>query len=178
METKMQNPKTEMLDEIIEALKDSEPMHITECENYETCDYCNPSIKLDDDDDDDSDEPEIIEAKQIPFGIRMKCTRYAESETAQWLDGGGDAYHKEEWDVYKPFLDDFRAGKLKPTTMVDALALIIFQSDVDNRASIDYREGEWDDEPEIYNGGKWFDEKQAKLKAHLNKHGFKTIGQK
>ena len=117
------------------------------------------------------------ETKQIPFGIRMKCTRYAETETAQWLDGNGDSYTKEEWDVYKPFLDSFRAGQLKPSTIVNALALIIFQADVDNRASIDYREGHWDNDIEIYNGGKWFDEKSKKLKAHLNKHNFLTVGE-
>ena len=64
MENKMEKIDTEMLDQIVEALKDIEPMHITKCENYETCDYCNPSIELLDQieiDDDDDDYAEIIE---------------------------------------------------------------------------------------------------------------------
>mgnify|MGYP003648184375 CR=1 FL=1 len=51
----MEKTETEMLDEIVEALKDSEPMHITKCDNYETCDYCNPSIEPDFNDDDDDE---------------------------------------------------------------------------------------------------------------------------
>ena len=117
--------------------------------------------------DDDYDYAETLE---IPFGIRMKCTKYARSEVELWLDGDGDAYTKEEWEVYKPFLYDFLRGKLKPSTMVNAKALTLFQDDVDNRAAVDYREGHHDDQPEIYNGGKYFDQKAKKLKAHLNKY--------
>ena len=42
-------------EDAMEAIQNCEPMHITECENYETCDYCNPSIEPDFDDDDDDE---------------------------------------------------------------------------------------------------------------------------
>lgn len=166
----MDKIEIEMLEEIVEALKDIEPMHITKCENYETCDYCNPSIELLEQIEIDDDDDDYAETLEIPFGIRMKCTEYARTEVSLWLDGGGDAYTKEEWEVYEPFLNDFLMGKLKPSTMVNAFALTLFQNDVDNRASVDYREGHHDDQPEIYNGGKYFDQKAKKLKAHLNKY--------
>ena len=158
----------EMTKTVLEALKNIKNLPIEN--HYDYDDDCE-QVEIDDADD------YKTTTLEIPFGIRMKCTRYAEIETAQWLDGGGDAYTKEEWDVYKPFLDDFRAGKLKPSTMVNAFALIIFQDDVDNRASVDYREGHHDDQPEIYNGGKYFDQKAKKLKAHLNKHNLLTVGE-
>jgi hypothetical protein len=46
----------------------------------------------------------------------------------------------------------------------------VFQADLDNRADIDYREGHWDDEPQIVAGGKYFAKQATKLKRHIAKH--------
>jgi len=164
----MEKTEKEMTEAVLEALKNMKNLPIEN--HYDYDDDCE-QVKIDDD-----DNYETI-TLEIPFGIRMKCTQYAETEIELWLDGGGDSYTKEEWEVYEPFLKNFLMGKLKPSTMVNAFALIIFQDDVDNRASIDYREGHHDDQLEIYNGGKYFDQKSKKLKAHLHKHNLLTKGE-
>ena len=45
--------------------------------------------------------------------------------------------------------------------------MLVFQGDLDNRADIDYREGHWDDDPNIVAGGKYFAKQAKKLMDHI-----------
>ena len=66
---------------------------------------------------------------------------------------------------YRDFLQAWLKGKIRKNTLVDVDILELFADDLNNRADIDYREGHWDDDPEIV-AGKYFAKKQAELYAH------------
>ena len=68
---------------------------------------------------------------------------------------------------YVTFLNNFLDGKIKPSTQVDIDVMLVFQGDLDNRADIDYREGHWDDDPNIVAGGKYFAKQAKKLMDHI-----------
>ena len=66
---------------------------------------------------------------------------------------------------YRDFPQAWLHGQIKKSTLVDVEVLELFAGDLDNRADIDYREGHWDDDPDIVAGGKYFAKKQAELYA-------------
>jgi hypothetical protein len=105
---------------------------------------------------------------QITFGIIFRKTSYAISEVSNFIecaDGIEPVSHKN---AYVKFLEDLLDGNITKSTLVDRDILNEFYNDLDNRASIDYREGHWDDDYDVYWGGYSFDQRAQKLKAHLD----------
>ena len=106
----------------------------------------------------------------IPFGVSFRGKPdYTSSEVSNFIECADNIEPQALQDQYVAFLDDFLSGNIKPSTQVDVDIMGIFHSDVDNRAQIDYREGHWDDEPDIFAGGKYFDSIAEKLKVHIAK---------
>ena len=109
--------------------------------------------------------------KTIPFGVSFRGQReYTLSEVSNFIECADGIEPLEFRNEYIAFLEDFLAGKIKPSTQVSVDMLRVFQGDLDNRADIDYREGHWDDEPQIVAGGKYFAKQATKLKRHIAKH--------
>lgn len=110
-------------------------------------------------------------SNKIPFGFRINPhSDYNYSEIANFIecaDGIEPETHKQE---YIDFLDEVLSGNVKPSTMVDIDIMWTFYLDLDNRASIDYREGHWNDEPKIVRGGKYFDRLARKMKQHIESY--------
>ena len=102
---------------------------------------------------------------QVKFGITFTVNDYALGELdmfvecADNLEGVDDLQGR-----YIDFVNAVSAKKVKPSTLVDADVLAVFADDLCNRASIDYLEGHWDDEPSTVAGGKMFYGRYNKLK--------------
>ena len=105
-------------------------------------------------------------SNQVEFGIQWRMTSYCYGEIANFQECAGNIQPQELQDRYVAFLADF--GAVKKKTLVDRDVLELFMGDIDNRAQIDYREGHWDDEPDIVKGGKLFDKRWRALKAIHN----------
>ena len=103
--------------------------------------------------------------EQVKFGITFTVNDYALGELdmfvecADNLEGVDDLQGR-----YINFVNSVSAKKVKPSTLVDADVLAVFADDLHNRASIDYLEGHWDDEPSTVAGGKMFYGRYNKLK--------------
>ena len=111
--------------------------------------------------------------KTIPFGVTFRGQReYTLSEVSNFIECADNVEPMALQNQYISFLEDFTSRKVKPSTLVDADVLQLFQDDLDNRAQIDYREGHYCsvDDREIFNGGRYFDKMSKKLKAHIAKH--------
>ena len=111
--------------------------------------------------------------KTIPFGVSFRGQReYTLSEVSNFIECTDNIEPMALRSRYISFLEDFTSRKIKPSTLVDADVLQLFQEDLDNRAQIDFREGHYDpiDDREIVNGGRYFDKMSKKLKAHIAKH--------
>lgn len=99
--------------------------------------------------------------EKVEFGMQWKMTDYCYSEISNFIecsDGIGESLQPR----YIEFLQNFPPKK---STLVDRDVLETFMSDLNNRADIDYREGHWEDEPEIWKGGQRFAQRWMKLKA-------------
>ena len=106
----------------------------------------------------------------IPFGLTFRGQKsYTYSEVANFIECADGIEPLEYRNQYIAFLEKFLDGKIKPSTQVDVDIARVFQGDLDNRADIDYREGHWDDDPQIVAGGKYFAKQAAKLKRHISK---------
>ena len=106
----------------------------------------------------------------IPFGISFRGQKnYTQTEVRHFIECA-DSIDQPLRDHYVAFLNDFLNEKIKPSTQVDLDVMLCFQGDLDNRADIDYREGHWDDDPNIVAGGKYFAKQACKLMDHIKKH--------
>jgi len=106
----------------------------------------------------------------IPFGLTFRGQKsYTQSEVSHFIECA-DSVDQPLRDQYIAFLEAFLEGKVKPSTQVDIDVMLCFQGDLDNRADIDYREGHWDDEPQIVAGGKYFAKQAKKLMDHISKN--------
>ena len=103
---------------------------------------------------------------QVKFGITFRITDYCCSEIENFKECAEGIQPVGLRDRYIQFLDTFNGGKNSPV-YPDVLALFI--DDLENRASIDYLEGHWEDDPDIMAGGKRFYQRAKKLRAiHSN----------
>lgn len=106
----------------------------------------------------------------IAFGISLNGQKnYTDLEVENFWECADGIEPVELMNNYRDFLRAWLNGKIRKNTLVDIDILELFADDLDNRADIDYREGHWDDEPEIVAGGKYFAKKQAELYAHIRK---------
>ena len=109
--------------------------------------------------------------RQVPFNVRFKANDYTRTEVAMFFDciSCDRPFDGDLNDRYLAFLEEFKSGKVKPSTLVDLDVLTAFYDDVENRSSIDYQEGNFEryENPERYDGGKYFYNKAQKLKAYL-----------
>ena len=104
----------------------------------------------------------------IPFGLTFRGQKsYTQSEVSHFIEIADSVGDNELRIKYVAFLEAFLDGKIKPSTQVDIDVILCFQSDLDNRADIDYREGHWDDDPDILAGGKYFAKQAKKLMDHI-----------
>ena len=115
----------------------------------------------------------------IPFGISFKLKGgkhedYKYREVAHFIEVADSIYPESLREDYIKFLGDFMGGKIKKSTSVDIELVKLLQGDFDNRAQIDYREGHWDDDEEIFSGGEYFDQVANKLKIHIQNHEITT----
>ena len=109
-------------------------------------------------------------SNQIPFGISLSGkAEYTYSELCNFVECAEGIEPKSLEKDYVSFLENILAGKVRRSTLVDVEVLETFRADLDNRADIDYREGHWDDEPDIVAGGKYFAKVAERLKAHIKK---------
>jgi len=106
---------------------------------------------------------------QIPFGISFRGKPdYTYSEVSNFIECADGIEGPNNFKGrYIEFLESFLSGKVKKSTLVDVDVLAQFIEDLENRADIDYREGHWDDEPDIVAGGKYFASQAKKLKFHM-----------
>jgi hypothetical protein len=109
---------------------------------------------------------------KIPFTIKFPKTKYTNNEVYNFWNitkeskVEGSFKDEDQRQRYIKFLDEFLKKKIKQTTLIDQDIFWYFMDDIENRASIDYLEGEYDieDEPEIVNGGKYFYKKGQELR--------------
>jgi len=106
---------------------------------------------------------------QIPFGISFRGKPdYTYSEVSNFIECADGIEGPNNFKGrYIEFLESFLSGKVKKSTLVDVDVLALFIEDLENRADIDYREGHWDDAPDIVAGGKYFASQAKKLKFHM-----------
>jgi hypothetical protein len=103
--------------------------------------------------------------KQVKFGIRFTVNDYALGELGMFVECATNIEGERDLqDRYIKFLRAVKDKQVKPSTLVDSDVLAVFADDLENRASIDYLEGHYDDEPEIMAGGKMFYGRYLKLK--------------
>lgn len=118
---------------------------------------------------------------QIKFGINFKgyWDTYTHNEVGEFIDNASSLEPEDLKKRYIAFVETFLAKKVKPSTLVDYDVLEIFLGDIDNRASIDYLEGNVDPEEwyEGYMGGKYFYQISKKLEKHLNANKPKPLTQ-
>jgi hypothetical protein len=104
----------------------------------------------------------------IPFGLTFRGQKnYTYSEVSNFIECADGLEPLEYRNQYIAFLNDFLSGEIKPSTQVNLDVVIEFSEDLDNRANIDYREGHWDDDPNIVAGGRYFAKQATKLKQHI-----------
>jgi hypothetical protein len=109
----------------------------------------------------------------VALGVQVRKSDYVRAEFENFRNNASDLA-PELCESYRKFLDD---GFFRERTMLRLDVLKVFAADVDNRAQIDYREGEWDNEPSVVRGGKYFDGLAKKLKgriAELEKQGMRS----
>ena len=112
--------------------------------------------------------------EKITFGVHFKgmWNTYTASEMGNFLERAIDGITNQDLrDRYIDFLqNEFLEKKCVPSTPVDYDVLYTFWEDVDERASVDYREDNLDPEydAELIAGGRYFDQVSRKLKAHLD----------
>lgn len=106
---------------------------------------------------------------QIPFGISFRGKPdYTYSEVSNFIECADNMEGPNNLEGrYIAFLKSFLGGNVKKSTLVDVDVLAEFIEDLVNRANIDYREGHWDDCPDIVAGGKYFASQAKKLKFHM-----------
>jgi len=118
---------------------------------------------------------------QIKFGINFRghWDTYTYNEVGEFIDNASGLGPEDLKTRYVAFLESFLDKKVKPSTLVDYDVLEVFLGDIDNRASIDYLEGNVDREewPEGYAGGKYFHQISKKLEAHLEANQSKPLTQ-
>jgi hypothetical protein len=108
----------------------------------------------------------------ITFGISLTGQKYyTGTEVEHFWECADNIEPRQLMNDYRDFLKAWLHSKIKKSTLVDIEVLKLFAGDLDNRADIDYREGHWDDDPDIVAGGKYFAKKQAELYAHIKKEG-------
>lgn len=115
---------------------------------------------------------------KIPFTIKFPQTQYTKDEvynfwtTTKETQVEGAFKDEDQRQRYIKFLDDFLKKKIKPTTLLDQDIFWYFMDDVENRASIDYLEGHYDEEEylDIVNGGKYFYKKGQELRRVYHKY--------
>jgi|ETNvirenome_6_85_1030632.scaffolds.fasta_scaffold03386_20 hypothetical protein len=110
----------------------------------------------------------------IPFGIKFKCGKgkhsdYTYSEVSAFIEGADNVAPQSLRDEYVAFLKEWLANKVKPSTLVNVEVLKVFQSDLDNRCQIDFREGH-DHDDYVIAGGEYFGRVAQKLSAHIQKN--------
>ena len=111
-----------------------------------------------------------IDLPTIRFGISFYRMRdYVDSECANFIQRADSLNDDELIHRYREFLVLFAEGKITPNTLVATDIMEIFCNDVENRASIDYLDGHYSDDPEIWKGGKYFHERGIRLRAHIDK---------
>lgn len=107
----------------------------------------------------------------IPFGISFRGQKhYTQTEVANFIECADGVEPLEFRAEYVAFLEKFLDGQIKPSTQVSVDIMHLFRGDLDNRADIDYREGHWDDDPDIVKGGMYFAKQAQKLKQHIDRH--------
>ena len=105
--------------------------------------------------------------EKVKFGTTFKVNPYTWREVINFGEVVQDdkPFAGDLNERYTKFCFDFK--NVKPSTLVDYDVLETFYGDLLNRASIDYLEGEYDDDTEddlfIRTGGKYFHEKAKKL---------------
>ena len=108
---------------------------------------------------------------QVKFSISFRghWDTYTFNEVGEFIHNADGLGPEDLKTRYIAFLGDFLAKKVKPSTLVDYDVLEVFLGDIDNRASIDYLEGNVDREEwaEGYAGAKYFHQISKKLEAHL-----------
>ena len=118
---------------------------------------------------------------QIKFGIKFRghCDSYTFNEVSNFIDNASSLEPLGLKKSYIAFLNLFLDKKVKPSTLVDYDVLEVFLGDIDNRASIDYLEGNVDPEEwyEGYMGGKYFHQISKKLEKHLQANKPKPLTQ-
>jgi len=103
--------------------------------------------------------------KKVKFGIRFTINQYSLAELDMFVECATNIEGERDLqDRYIKFLRAVQDKQVKPSTLVDSDVLAVFADDLENRASIDYLEGHYDDEPEIMAGGKMFYGRYLKLK--------------
>ena len=100
--------------------------------------------------------------EKVKFGITFRFTDYCCSEIANFKECANNIHPDDLMNRYLHFLDTFKGSK---SAMVDPDVLSLFIDDLENRASMDYLEGHWDDEPDIVAGGERFYQRAKKLRA-------------
>lgn len=101
--------------------------------------------------------------QQVRLGVSIRMSDYVREEFEQFIRGTID-FTPDLASRYGLFL---HRGVFKPSTLIDLDVLKVFASDVDNRAQIDFREGNYEDDEKIMRGGKYFDGLSKKMKAHI-----------
>ena len=111
---------------------------------------------------------------KMQFGITLntkgKFGQYTYSELAHFVECTYDSVKPDELaEQYRDLLKAIMAGKVKKNTLVPYDLLSLLCDDLYNRASIDYLEGNYneEDEPEIVKGGFHFLKKAGELRNHL-----------
>ena len=117
--------------------------------------------------------------EKITFGVHFKgmWETYTHSEMYNFLERSDGISDHDLRDRYVDFLqNEFLEKKCVPSTPVDYDVLYTFWEDVDERASVDYREDNLDPEYDAHliAGGKYFDQVSRKLKAHLDDNKART----
>ena len=107
--------------------------------------------------------------KQNNFGLVFRHTGYTYTEIENFWECADSIEPDDLRDRYRDFVRKLNNREIKKSTLVDRDVLIEFQKDLDNRANIDYREGHWDDHPDVVKGGKTFARYSQQLKEHLER---------
>jgi len=110
---------------------------------------------------------------KVKFGIKfLGKWDYTHSEVSNFIECADNIEPLELRNRYTDFLKLFVQKKIKPSTLVDYDVLGMFQGDIDNRAQMDFREGQYDmdhdGDAKIILGGQYFDTIAKKLKVHLD----------
>lgn len=99
----------------------------------------------------------------VALGVPVRKSDYVRAEFENFRNNANDL-EPELRESYRKFLND---GLFREKTILPLGVLKVFAADVDNRAQIDYREGQWDNEPSVVRGGKYFDGLAKKLMARI-----------